>query len=197
MTSDPVDAASGLGLGIEIDDDDFRLFGIEPLFVQDRAVLDARWKALQMQVHPDRFASQGAAALRVAMQWSVRVNEAYQRLKTPLARAAYLCELHGQPIGADTNTAMPTSFLMQQMAWREALDDARSAGAVEALADEVATRQQTLQDELAVLIDDRHDWPAAAMQVRALMFITCFAQDVDRRLDMLSELAVERMPPAP
>ena len=58
------------------------------------------------------------------MQWSVRINEAYQRLKDPLRRAAYLCELGGASIQAENNTAMPTAFLMQQMSWREALDEA-------------------------------------------------------------------------
>jgi molecular chaperone HscB len=60
------------------------------------------------------------------MQWSVRINEAYQRLKDPLKRAAYLCELAGAPVRAEDNTAMPAAFLMQQMEWREALEDAAS-----------------------------------------------------------------------
>ena len=81
-------------------------------------------------MHPDRFAGEGAAAQRIAMQWAVRVNEAYQRLKDPLKRAAYLCELRGAPIEAESNTAMPAAFLMQQMAWREALDEAADAAAV-------------------------------------------------------------------
>ena len=89
--------------------------------------MDARWKELQRQAHPDKFAAQGAAAQRVAMQWSVRINEAYQRLKDPMRRAAYLCELHGAPILAEDNTAMPAAFLMQQMEWREALEEAGTA----------------------------------------------------------------------
>ena len=60
-------------------------------------MLDARWKELQREAHPDRFAAHGAAAQRLAMQWSVRINEAYQRLKDPLKRAAYLCELQRRP----------------------------------------------------------------------------------------------------
>ena len=105
-----------------LQDDDFRLFGLPMGFALDRAALDERWKALQRQAHPDRFAAQGTAAQRVAMQWSVRINEAYQRLKDPLKRAAYWCELNGAPIKAERNTAMPATFLVQQMTWREALD---------------------------------------------------------------------------
>ena len=88
---------------------DFELFGIPPRFSQDAGALDERWKDLQRQVHPDRFAGQGPAAQRVAAQWSARVNEAYRRLKEPLKRAAYLCELHGAALHAEDNTAMPRS----------------------------------------------------------------------------------------
>jgi len=103
---------------MKLDDDDFTLFGVTQQFAQERAALDQRWRDLQARVHPDKFAAEGAAAQRVAMQWAVRVNEAYGRLKDPLARAAYLCELRGAPIQAENNTAMPPAFLMQQMAWR-------------------------------------------------------------------------------
>jgi molecular chaperone HscB len=75
---------------MNLQDTDFELFALPATFAQDRAQIDARWKQLQREAHPDRFASQGPAAQRVAMQWSVRINEAYQRLKDPLKRAAYL-----------------------------------------------------------------------------------------------------------
>jgi len=65
---------------------DFELFELPQQFALDRAQLDERWKAMQREAHPDRFAAEGAAAQRVAMQWSVRINEAYQRLKDPLRR---------------------------------------------------------------------------------------------------------------
>ena len=92
------------------------------------AALDARWKQLQGAAHPDRFATETAAAQRVAMQWAIRINEAYRRLKDPLARAAYLCALHGADVEAESNTAMPAAFLMQQMEWRDALSEATHAG---------------------------------------------------------------------
>lgn len=172
---------------MKLDSDDFELFGLPRRFAQDRAQLDVRWKALQGEVHPDRFTAQGAAAQRVAMQWAVRVNEAYARLKDPLARAAYLCELQGAPVRAESNTAMPADFLMQQMAWREALDEADGAAAVEALNDDLLQRRRALLGELQGTLDLREDWPAAAQQVRALMFIERFALDLDRRLEALGQ----------
>ena len=165
--------------------DDFELFGLTRQFVQDRAAIDSRWKDLQREAHPDRFASQGAAAQRVAMQWSVRINEAYQRLKDPLKRAAYLCELQGVPVNAENNTAMPAEFLMQQMAWREALDEAGSADDLDALGDEVRTMRSELLRRCEQLIDSEHDYPGAVAQVRALMFIERFTRDIEARFDQM------------
>ncbi|CAN5919012.1 Fe-S protein assembly co-chaperone HscB [soil metagenome] len=170
---------------MKLDSDDFELFGIPRRFAQDRPMLDKRWRELQSDVHPDRFAVEGVVAQRVAMQWAVRVNEAYQRLKNPLQRAAYLCELHGTTIDAESNTAMPSGFLMQQMEWREALDDAATVEGVEALTREVAAHQKAAFEELAAAIDEQRDFSAAAQQVRALMFVDRFADDLDRRLESL------------
>ncbi|MCW5663476.1 MAG: Fe-S protein assembly co-chaperone HscB [Piscinibacter sp.] len=165
--------------------DDFELFGLPRRFAQDRAALDARWRALQAEVHPDRFASEGAAAQRVAVQYAVRVNEAYQRLKDPLKRAAYLCALAGQSVDAENNTAMPPAFLMQQMEWREALDEADGSEAVQALADEVERARRDALAAIEQALDVRGDAAAAAQQVRALMFVERFAADIERRLEAL------------
>ena len=172
---------------MKIDSDDFALFGIPRRFALDRSALDARWRALQAEVHPDRFAVEGATAQRLAMQWSLRVNEAYQRLKDPLRRASYLCELAGQRIDAENNTAMPAAFLMQQMEWREALDDAQGAAPVEALVDEVTARRDAALAQLQTTLDDAQDTAAAAQQVRALMFVERFASDLDARLQALGQ----------
>lgn len=168
---------------MKIADDDFALFGLPRRHALDRTELDARWRALQARVHPDRFSADGGAAQRIAMQWAVRINEAHQRLKDPLSRAAYLCELAGAPINAERNTAMPASFLAQQMHWREALEEAEDQPSVEALDETVAAREAELLDEVAQALDERHDAPAAAQRVRALMFLRKFRADVERRLD--------------
>jgi molecular chaperone HscB len=170
---------------MQLSDDDFTLFGLPQRHALDGQALAAQWRALQARVHPDRFASEGAAAQRLAMQWAVRVNEAYQRLKDPLKRGAYLCELRGAPINAENNTAMPAAFLLQQMAWREALDDAADADAVQALDDSVAAEEQRLLATLGDTLDVQADAAAAAQQVRALMFVARFRDDIHRRLAAL------------
>ena len=170
---------------MNLQDNDFALFGLKQAFAQDRTDIDVRWKELQREAHPDKFALHGPAAQRVAMQWSVRINEAYQRLKDPMRRAAYLCELGAAPIQAENNTAMPAAFLMQQMEWREAMDDATDVAALEALHDDVQQAHTTALQQCAQLIDTAHDLPAAAQQVRGLMFIEKFLRDVETRIDHL------------
>jgi molecular chaperone HscB len=170
---------------VNLGDDDFTLFGLPQRHALDRAELDARRRDLQARVHPDRFASEGAAAQRIAMQWAVRVNEAYQRLKDPLSRAAYLCQLRGEAVDAERNTAMPAAFLMQQMEWREALEAADTVEEVQALDDAVARDQRQKLAALGQHLDQQQDTAAAAAQVRALLFLARFRQDIDRRLDVL------------
>jgi molecular chaperone HscB len=172
---------------LNLKDDDFTLFGLPRRFALDRAQLDAQWRALQAKVHPDRFASEGPASQRLAMQWAVRVNEAYQRLRDPLKRAKLLCELAGEPIQAESNTAMPGDFLMQQIHWREALEDARGVDEVRSLDSDIEMREKAMLEELRQLLDERHDSKAAAQLVRALMFVARFRSDIDQRLEALGQ----------
>ena len=178
---------------ISLQASDFELFGLPAAFELDRSQIDLQWKSLQREAHPDRFASEGAAAQRIAMQWSVRINEAYNRLKDPLKRAAYLCELNGAAVNAENNTNMPSAFLMQQIEWREALDDCKALKAsdakdkaLEKLLDEVDGSHAQALKQIAKLIDVEHNFPAAVGQVRALMFIEKFAQEVQHQLDASS-----------
>ena len=168
---------------MNLQSDDFELFRLRRQFAQDPVVLDMRWKELQREAHPDRFSAQGASAQRVAMQWSVPINEAYQRLRDPLRRAAYLCELAGTAVNAENNTAMPTAFLMQQMQWREELDESKDLSRLEALADQVGRVRREVLKACEQAIDQTKDYGQAVAQVRSLMFIERFASEVDARID--------------
>lgn len=174
-------------MALNLQSTDFELFGVPETFEQDAPAIDALWKELQREAHPDRFAAQGPAAQRIALQWSVRINEAYKRLKDPLKRAAYLCELRGAPVDAENNTAMPAEFLMEQMQWREELDEARSAQDLDQLDEQLHKARRDVLHEVGLLLDRHNDAPAAAHKVRALMFIERFGHDVQLRFEQLGQ----------
>jgi len=71
----------------------FELFHLPQRFAIDTSALEKAYREVQSRVHPDKFARATNAEKRVAMQWATRANEAYQTLKNPFKRAAYLCEL--------------------------------------------------------------------------------------------------------
>jgi len=114
------------------------------------------------------------------MQWAARANEAYRQLRDPLLRARYLCEQAGVDLQTESNTSMDVSFLMQQMQWREMLDDARTdPDAYAALETELAQARQQMQDTLTTLLDERRDYVAAGSKVREWMFVEKLAQELD------------------
>jgi molecular chaperone HscB len=152
----------------------FELFGLPVRFNVPLDQVDASYRDIQSQVHPDRFASASDAERRVSMQWATRVNEAYQTLKSPLKRATYLLEQRGMDVGAESNTAMPADFLMAQMEWREAVEEAANDGNVAAL-DELLRKlrgeMNAYYGELGHLIDEANDDDSAVKMVRKLMFL--------------------------
>jgi molecular chaperone HscB len=170
---------------MKIDDDDFTLFGLPRRFAVDTDALAARWRELQAQVHPDRFAADVAASQRVAMQWAMRVNEAYRRLKDPMARATYLCELAGHRLDPHDNQGVQPAFLTRQMQWHEALADAPSADEIKALDASVLAQLNAVRDAVAADLDE-HANPAAALpKLREWMFLARLRSEVERRLEAL------------
>jgi molecular chaperone HscB len=171
--------------------DHFALFALPARFAIDEGALEQAHKTVQSRVHPDRFASGTAAERRVAMQWAARANEAYRTLKSPRERAAYLCERAGVALQAESNTAMPASFLMDQMEWRELLEEARRSRDSDRLVElegSMSAKRDELISAIAASIDERQDYDAAARLVRQLMFIDKFGDEVRLAADALAHL---------
>jgi molecular chaperone HscB len=169
--------------------DHFTLFGLPRAQSLDLESLENSFRAVQAQVHPDKHANAAAADRRLAMQWATRVNEAFQTLKSPGKRARYLLGLLGHDPQIESNTAMPTEFLISQMEMREAVMEAR-ATADEAALDEVRTRLlHEIRDEyarLGELIDTTRDFTAAAELVRQLMFQEKLLNEIDDALEAVT-----------
>lgn len=148
----------------------FVLLGVPEQFKLDPAAIEAGWKKAIAAVHPDRFADRSAAERRVAEQWAGRINEARDALMTPVARATELLKLRGRDIKSETDTHMDTAFLMQQMQWREAAEEAQGEARDKLIAEVDAARTKEI-GVLAAALDDARDNDAAVQSVRRLMFI--------------------------
>lgn len=171
---------------LDFQQDFFQLFELPPRFAIDNAALDQRYRDLQSQVHPDKFSHLSESEQRLSMQWSTRINEGYQTLRSPLARGRYLLSLQGVDTQEETNTAMPLDFLMQQMEWREALQDAIDAkdiDALDALSDNNRKETKLLQQQLGAQLDESHDHLAAAGSVRKLRFLEKLAEEISSAYD--------------
>ena len=167
----------------------FELFGLPPAFSVDAEKLEKAYREIQSRVHPDRFAHAGDAERRASLQWTTRVNEAFQALKNPVTRAKHLLELHGVDVAFETNTQMPTDFLMQQLELREELDRAtkkKDASALDGLRDRLSEQRQDLERKIEKTADVAKDYAGAAGLVRKLMFL----QKLDNEIDLAYE-AVE------
>lgn len=166
----------------------FELFGLPVRFEVDRPALDAAYRQVQATVHPDRHASSGDTERRLAMQLATQANEAYRTLRDPISRGAYLCGLNGIDLKIETNTAMPPEFLMQQMQWREQLDDVRDArdpAGLAALERSIGTARDGLLAELSAACDERRDFDTAGALVRRLHFIDRIEREIESVADTI------------
>ncbi|MES9861895.1 MAG: co-chaperone HscB [Candidatus Thiodiazotropha sp. 4PDIVS1] len=114
----------------------FDLFGLPVGFIVDATSLADRYRDLQRVVHPDRYANGTEQERRLSVQGASLINEAFETLKDPVARAAYLLSLHGIEMDAQNESTHDMAFLMQQMELREELESLREAsGPYESLLD--------------------------------------------------------------
>lgn len=166
----------------------FDLFQLPQQFNIELAVLDSHYRKLLAEVHPDRFVNASSAERMQSMQKATLANEAYQTLKQPTSRARYLLQLAGITTDEENNTAMPADFLMAQMEWREAMDDAKFAkdiSALDALLKDMRMQARILQQQVA---DEITQAPAqAAMTVRKLRFIDKVSEDVNQLIAQLED----------
>ena len=164
----------------------FELFGLAERFVVDAAALEARYRELQREVHPDRFAAAPEIERRASMQRATRVNEAYQTLKSPLRRAVYILQLRGVDPEFETRTSMPPQFLIEQMGWRERIEaGSEKPDALLRLQAGLRDESRKIYETLHVQLDEGRDDQAASQTARMLMFYEKLAEEID---DKLAEL---------
>ena len=160
----------------------FELFDLAPRYALDAELLEQSYKELQSLVHPDRYAQAAQAEQRASMQWTTRVNDAYRILKDPVQRAKHILELHGVDVAFETNTQMPTDFLMQQLETREQLEEAiqkKDSGFLDSLRSNLGGKRKLLETQIGESIDTKKDYGAATSLVRKLMFMQRIEDEID------------------
>jgi molecular chaperone HscB len=166
---------------IDFSQDYFALFGLPARYRFDSAALDAAYRKLQTEVHPDRFASAADDERRLALQSSSRVNEAYRALRNPVERATYLLSLRGIDALSETDTALSAEFLEEQLECREAMAEAiagRDVEALTALRKGLEQRAAALESTLADELDRAVTPPDARMNLRELKFLSKVVADI-------------------
>ncbi len=160
--------------------DHFARLGLPAALDLEPASLDRAYFALQRQWHPDRFVARPPDERARASSEAAALNDAYRTLKDPLSRAVYLAELRGVELPGDGKTIDDPDLLMEAMETREALHEAATSDAVEALA---AEAKRTAQQALAGLADLflHEDKPAIRKTLLRLRYLDKFAEEARAR----------------
>ncbi|MCC4265332.1 co-chaperone HscB [Oceanimonas baumannii] len=168
----------------------FELFGLPAQFRLDGEALAQAYRQLQTRFHPDKFASRPERERLQAVQQAARINDAFSTLKNPLGRAEYLLSLQGVDIRGEQQTLKDPMFLMQQMEWREQLEDIPAAGdvfaAIMAFDRELKQASDDYYGELERQLNTG-DWEPAADTVRKLKFMAKLHAELERVEDAQQE----------
>ena len=166
----------------------FALFDLKPSFRLDLDELAARYRELARTVHPDRFADASERDQRVALERSASLNEAYQTLKHAPQRARYLLTLSGPELPLEVTVQDP-GFLMQQMHWREELEELQDSADLAGVATfkrRLKVAQDELNESFACCWDDPARREEAERLMRRMQFLDKLGHEVrqlEERLD--------------
>lgn len=161
----------------------FQLFKLPEQFALNGADLGERFRQMQSQSHPDRFASKSPHEQRVAVQYSALVNQAYSILRKPLPRALYLLELAGMDKEQVAAQKMDGGFLIEQMDLREKLESIHDLvdpdAFLEHLIIEIAADIKSHEQEFSSAFTDR-DLNSAASACVKIQYLEKLLQEAEQ-----------------
>jgi molecular chaperone HscB len=165
----------------------FELYNLPAQFEIDLDKLKQHYQTLQKLTHPDRFASASEQQKRMYLTKNAQVNDAYSVLRSPVSRGEHLLALRGLELAGEQDTVGDVNFLMQQMEWREALEEANSVDALVSLASENSQEIETQKASISVLLEKNtaHDNEQAADELRKMKFMLKLASEIDAKIDTL------------
>jgi molecular chaperone HscB len=158
----------------------FELFNLPEKFQIDLEMLQENYRAIQKEIHPDRFATSSENEKVQSMIKSTQANDAFQTLKSPIKRAKYILSLHKSV----EKITLPPDFLMQQMEWEEHFET------IEKNSSELTEFKSTINKKykeysllISTQIDDDQNWSDAAISIDKLYFIEKLLQKINNALN--------------
>ena len=161
----------------------FALFDLPVAFQVDSALLNERYLALQKSLHPDNFSATSAQEQRLAIQKSAEINDALRILKDPIARADSIIILNtGETENPEEKSNKDIGFLMQQMEWRETLENIenrKDTDELTAFTKEIDQIRHAILSELSTALGEQQ-WDIARAMTDKLRFIKKLQVEIER-----------------
>lgn len=161
----------------------FALFDLPVAFQVDSALLNERYLALQKSLHPDNFSAASAQEQRLAIQKSAEINDALRILKDPITRADSIIAINtGETENPEEKSNNDIDFLMQQMEWRETLENIENrqdTDELTAFAQEINQIRHAILSELSTALDAQQ-WDIARAITDKLRFIKKLQAEIER-----------------
>ena len=161
----------------------FALFDLPVAFQVDSVLLNERYLALQKSLHPDNFSAASAQEQRLAMQKSAEINDALRILKDPIARADSIIALNtGEQENPEEKSNKDIGFLMQQMEWRETLENIenrKDTDELSAFTKEIDQIRHAILSELSTALTEQQ-WDIARAITDKLRFIKKLQAEIER-----------------
>ena len=156
----------------------------------DRGVLDSRYRQLQREFHPDRYAAKGDVEKRLAVQTTSLINQAYETLKSPLKRAQYMLELEDIDAGQESHITSDMDFLMKQIEFRETLEDIRDSQdpltALDTMRNDVQVQYLQLQEDFQAQ-HSTANYNNALDTVAKMQFFAKLLDEIEQREEELED----------
>lgn len=178
---------------MRIEQNYFTLLGLPETFQIDSERLAENYRALQRELHPDRFAHASEQEQRLAVQYSAHLNDAQATLRSSLRRALYLLQLRGHPVREDDRRPMAPAFLMEQMELREELEAVEGSAdpeqALAALERHAASLRRATETEFerSLTQGDEAGLLAAVDRARELQFLDKLQREIEQLDERLTD----------
>jgi molecular chaperone HscB len=168
----------------------YEIFSLPAGWQIDRTVLDSRYRQLQREFHPDRFATSGEVEKRLAVQTTSLINQAYETLKSPLKRAQYMLELESVDADQESHITTDMNFLMSQIELRENLEEICASSdplaGLNSMRGDVQTKYLQLQEDFQVQ-HSAANYNNALDTVAKMQFFAKLLDEIEQREEELED----------